>query len=85
MTRTDDEIRAIVKASAEAAAQATVEQMFIKLGVDISKPTEVQADFKHLRDWRQSVEAVKRQGVLTAVGAITLGLLGLIWLALQNR
>ena len=77
MTRTDDEIRTIVK--------ATVAETLVTLGVDITKPTEVQADFQHLRSWRQSVETVKRQGLVTAVGVLVLGALGLIWAAIKGH
>ena len=77
MTRTDDEIRAIVK--------ATVEETLITLGVDITEPIEVQADFRHLRAWRQSSDTIKRQGLMTAVGVLVIGLLGLIWAAIKGH
>jgi Na+-translocating ferredoxin:NAD+ oxidoreductase RnfA subunit len=38
----------------------------------------------HLREWRQSVETVKRQTIITAVGIITAGLLALIWMAFRG-
>ncbi len=77
MTRTDDEIRAIVK--------ATVEETLLALGIDTDEPLEAQKDFQHLRAWRTSSETVKRQGLVTAMGILITGLLGLIWLAIQNR
>lgn len=77
MNRTDDEIRAIVK--------ATVAETLVKLGVDIEDPLEVQADFRHLRSWRQSSDTIKRQGLVTAVGVLVIGVLGLIWAAIKGH
>ncbi|MCX5581502.1 hypothetical protein [Kaistia terrae] len=76
MTRTDDEIRAIVKAS--------VEETLLALGIDTDEPLEAQKDFQHLRAWRTSSETVKRQGLMTAVGILITGLLGLIYLAVRG-
>jgi hypothetical protein len=76
MTRTDDEIRAIVK--------ATVEETLTKLGIEAADPLEAQKDFQHLRAWRTSSETVKRQGLMTAVGILITGLLGLIYLAVRG-
>jgi hypothetical protein len=44
----------------------------------------VQKDFQHLRDWRLSVAAIKRQGLISAMGVLTMGMLGLIWMALKT-
>ncbi|MBB3810068.1 hypothetical protein [Pseudochelatococcus contaminans] len=73
---TEAEIRKIVA--------ETVTETLLRLGVDVGKPLEVQADFQHLRQWRSSVETIKRQGVLTAIGIITVGVLGLIWQAVRE-
>lgn len=45
---------------------------------------EVQKDMQHLRAWRESVATVKRQSLMTAIGIITAGLLGLVWLAVKG-
>lgn len=59
----------------------TVAETLTRLGVDAANPKEMQADFQHLRDWRESIKTVKRQGLMTAVGVITVGFLGLLWAA----
>lgn len=76
MTRTDAEIRSIVK--------TTVRETLLAMGVDIEDPLEAQKDFQHLRAWRQSVETVKRQGLMTAAGVVALGIIGLIWAAIKG-
>ncbi len=73
---TDDEIKRVV-------AQ-TVAETLLKLGIDAEDPLEFQADMQHLRQWRQSVATVKRQGLMTAVGILTAGVLGLIWMAIKG-
>lgn len=73
---TDDEIKRVV-------AQAVAETL-IKLGIDVQSPLEFQADMQHLRQWRKSVATVKRQGLMTAVGIITAGILGLFWMAIKG-
>jgi hypothetical protein len=73
---TDDEIRRIV--------DATVTDTLLKLGIDASDPIELQADFQHLRQWRESIATVKRQSLLTAIGIVTAGVLGLVWMAIRG-
>jgi hypothetical protein len=62
-----------------------VEETLTKLGFDVGKPMEAQKDMQFLRDWRESAATVKKQSLITAVGVITVGVLGLIWLAIQGR
>lgn len=72
---TEHELKAIV---AEAVAET-----LIKLGIDTSDPVELQKDMAHLRAWRESIATVKKQGLISAIGVLTVGLLGLIWLGLR--
>lgn len=62
----------------------TVVETLIRLGVDASNPIEVQKDFQHLRAWRNSIATMQRQGIVSAVGVLTVGMLGLIWLAITQ-
>lgn len=81
---TENEVREI----AQAAARAAVHEMMITIGVDASKPEamiEMQKDFQSLREWRRSMESVRRHGLLTAVGVIVVGILGLIWMDLVKQ
>lgn len=63
----------------------TVERTLLTLGVDTDDPIELQRDLQMLRDWRLSVSAIKRQGLVTAVGVITVGALGLLWMAISGK
>jgi hypothetical protein len=74
---TENEIRRIVA--------ETVDQTLTRLGIDTEDPIEFQRDLQHLRAWRESVATVKRQSLITAVGVITIGVLGLIWIAIRGN
>ena len=73
---TENEIRKIVA--------ETVDQTLTRLGVDTESPLEFQRDLAHLRAWREAGETIKRQSLVTAVGIIIAGALGLMWLALRG-
>lgn len=62
----------------------TVVETLVRLGIDASDPVQVQKDFQHLRSWRSSVEAVQRQGLITATIVVVTGIAGLIWLAVTK-
>lgn len=80
---TDDQIEVLVKRTAEETAKQVMQQTLLALGIDASNPIAIQADMQHLRAWRESISTVKRQGLLTAVGIIVVGLMALIWTALK--
>jgi hypothetical protein len=73
---TEAEIRKIVA--------ETVEETLTRLGIPAADPIEVQKDMQHLRGWRTASETVKRQSIITAVGILTAGILGAIWLAIKG-
>ena len=74
---TETEIRRIVA--------ETVAETLIRMGVDAGDPVEMQKDMQHLRAWRESISTVKRQSLLTAIGIITTGVVGLIWMAIKGQ
>lgn len=64
---------------AEKAAEKTVEKLFLRLGVKVSDPIEMQKDFAFIRGLRESTEMVKRRGLTAAVTTIVVGVMGLIY------
>lgn len=72
----EQEIRKIV---AEAVAETLTH-----LGIEASEPLEVQKDMQHLREWRESIDTVKRQSLITAIGILLAGVLGLVWMAVKG-
>ncbi len=76
---TPDEITEI----AREAAREAVREMMTTLGIDASNPAaiiEAQKDFQALRSWRQSIQTVQRHGMITAVGVLVVGILGMIYM-----
>lgn len=73
---TESEIKRVV--------EATVEATLVKMGIDPDDLIEVQKDMSFVRDWRLSTAAVKRHGIITAVGVVVIAFLGLIWLAIKG-
>ncbi|MGX9443843.1 hypothetical protein ACWX0K_14875 [Nitrobacteraceae bacterium UC4446_H13] len=72
---------------ATAAADAAVRKLFLTMGVDTSDDKamlEMQRDFAHVRTWRKSVETVRRQTLLAAVGVIVSGILGAVYMAFSR-
>lgn len=75
------ELRALIR---DGVAEG-VKEALLPLGLDISTPQgilEAQRDIQHLRAWRQATETAKRQGLMTAIGIIVAGIIGLIWVRL---
>lgn len=95
MNENEELIRA---AAREAAAEATklhrdelqdvvaasVKATLTSLGISVDNPIEMQKDFQHLRDWRESVTKLREKTVMTAVGFIITGLLGAAWLGFKT-
>jgi hypothetical protein len=80
---TPDEIDSIATTAAERAVKSTL----LSLGINIETPAEIveaQLDFRHLRAWRESTEAVKRKALLTAVTVVVTGALGYLVLAFRG-
>lgn len=62
-----------------------VTETLTRLGIDADDPIEFQKDMAHVRSWRQAKETVVKQGLITAIGIVTAGILGLIWLAITGK
>lgn len=61
-----------------------VKETLLHLGLDVDNPAELRKDFNHLRDWRESTEAVKHKAISTIVGTIITGGLALAVLNLKD-
>ena len=73
---TPDEARALIREA--------VRETFLMLGVTVDDPIEVQKDFQHLREWRNTTNSLKSKGLLTAIGIVTSGFLAAVWLGLKE-
>lgn len=83
-TMTEHEIRNLIHDTAEKAAEEAVKKTLLTIGISTAEPLELQKDMQHLREWRQSVSTIKKQGLITMVAVITAGILGAIWLMIRG-
>lgn len=82
---TEAEIKALVERTAAEAARQAVKEILVALGLNVNDPFEVQADMQHLRSWRRSMNTVKKQGLVTAVGIVVAGLIALVIAEIRTK
>lgn len=68
----------LTRAEAQVLIRDTVKETLLMLGVSVDDPIQVQKDFQHLRDWRETTEAVKKKALLTVMGVLVTGIAGLV-------
>lgn len=73
---TRDEIKELIT--------ATVKDTLTSLGVDVSNPMAMQRDLQTVREFRVAIEAIKKQGLLAAVGVVVTGLLAVLGLGIKS-
>ncbi|CAB4169269.1 hypothetical protein UFOVP1516_53 [uncultured Caudovirales phage] len=64
--------------------QQTVKETLLSLGLEVDDPIKVQRDFQHLREWRETTEALKSKGLMTLFGIIVAGVLGFMWIGFKG-
>ena len=77
-----------VNAIAESAADRAVQKTLLTIGIDTidaNSIIQLQADFRHLRVWRESTEAVKKKALLTAIGVLVTGAIGYLLVLLNYQ
>jgi hypothetical protein len=85
MPETDPLLNAHVERVAERAAELAISGFFLKLGVDTSDPLAMQKDFAYLRSWRESIDLVKRRGIISAVTILVTGAMGVLYALVTHR
>jgi len=74
----EKQIKALVKETARETAKETVKETFVTLGIDACDPLEAQKDFQFLHSTRVATDKVKSKGLLVAVGAVVVAVVGFI-------
>jgi hypothetical protein len=72
---TKDELKDVVK--------DTVHETLTTIGIESDDPIEMQKDFSHLREWRITVQDVRKKGILTIVGLLVAGVVAFIWIGFK--
>ena len=71
----------------ERIAAKAVRETLLAMGLntaDSNSLIELQKDLAYVRAWRESVDAVKRKGLLVAITIVVTGLAGTIWMAVRG-
>lgn len=76
VTMTENEMRNLIR--------QTVHDTLTSLGIEHNEPFEMQKDFQHLREWRNSCEGAKKKAGMTLVGFAVMAVLGAISLAFKE-
>jgi hypothetical protein len=77
---TEEQLRGIIRDSVRQA----VDEMLVRLGVEVDDPLEMQKDFQHLRDWRQTTDSMKAKALLAAVGLLATGMMAAAWMGIKS-
>lgn len=65
-------------------ALKTIATILTSFGIEEEDRKELQADFRHLRRWRKSVEQTQTYAFKTAITVLVGGVLGVIWLGFKT-
>jgi hypothetical protein len=79
VTVTEDELRTIIQDSVKQA----VEETFVRLGVSVTDPIEMQKDFQHLREWRMTTASMKAKLLVAATGLVVSALAASAWMGIK--
>lgn len=73
-----------LQAMAETIAKKTVEELFIKLGLDVTDVRASQADFAHLRKQRMASEQIGKLAARTLITLSVTGLFSMLLLGIRS-
>ncbi|MFA6984619.1 MAG: hypothetical protein WC213_00235 [Arenimonas sp.] len=62
----------------------TITTLLTSFGIEEEDRKEMQADFRHLRRWRKSIEQTQTYAFKTIVTIIVTGFLGALWLGIKT-
>jgi len=65
----------------------TIEQTFLKFGIDLSTPEKIvafQDDLRYVREWRTSMSQVRRAGLTAAIGTLVTGFIAAVLLGIRE-
>lgn len=80
----EQQLQNLTPEEARALIREAVRETFLMLGVKVDDPIEVQKDFQHLREWRNTTESIKSKGLLTVMGILVSGMLAALWVGIKE-
>ena len=79
-----DEQRQAEQPDIDAVVLKTIAAILTSFGIEEEDRKELQADFRHLRRWRKSIEQTQTYAFKTVVTVIVGGVLGAFWLGIKT-
>lgn len=79
----DDQYVHLTREELKDVIKEAVDEAFTKMGVDTTNPIEMQADFKHLREWRLSMVAMRTKGMLGIMAIVLSGAAAALWVGFK--
>lgn len=64
--------------------QESVGEAMTRLGVGWEDPLEMQKDFNHLREWRQTTDVMKRRSITAFFVTLFSGIAAACWLGIKT-
>lgn len=80
----EQQLQNLTPEEARALIREAVRETFLMLGVKVDDPIEVQKDFQHLREWRNTTESIKSKGLLTVMCILVSGMLAALWVGIKE-
>lgn len=62
----------------------TITTLLTSFGIEEEDRKELQADFRHLRRWRKSIEQTQTYAFKTIITVIVTGIVGALWLGIKT-
>ena len=73
----------VVKRIAAEAATAAVDELFVRMGLDVDQPIELQRDFTWVRQRRKLETRVGMMTISAIIGAMVLGVGSAVWMGIK--
>jgi hypothetical protein len=71
------------EAATKRTAETTVNEVLTRLGIDHNDPLEMQADFRWVRDFRQTSSDVRSKSIIIILGILITGSTAAFWIGLK--
>ena len=76
----DDEMGIIVADAVERG----IHEGFLRVGIDVKDPIQLQRDFLFVRDLRKAADGIRSKALYSTVGIIVAGVVAVVWLGLRT-
>jgi len=80
----DQRVQRLEEEKVRQIARAVVQEMMTGFGLDHQSPVLIQQDFARLREWRESVDQIKKRAAWTLLTTVLVGLIGILVIGVRT-